>query len=147
LTVNPQRFFEREEKAKQSMSYSSGFRNKRVTIRNKVVATTFGDTTTWKDVATVWAARTWKTGAKAMREGALDVYDKVLFRMNWNDKVTRDSLLVCDGKTYHVLSMDGEKRRNEIEILAQEVVQEPPSYSPLMSNINGGSTRTQEFGG
>jgi hypothetical protein len=43
--------------------------------------------------------------------------------------------------------MDGEKRRNEIEILAQEVVQESPSYSPSVSNISGGSTRTQEFGG
>lgn len=99
----------------------------RVTIRNKVVATTFGETTSWQDVATVWAAKTWKHGAKALREGALDVYDKVLFRMNWNDIVTRDSMLVCEGKTYQVLSLDGEKHRNEIEILAQEVVQDAPS--------------------
>ena len=99
----------------------------RVTIRNKVVATTFGDTTSWQDVATVWAAKTWKHGAKALREDALDVYDKVLFRMNWNDIVTRDSMLVCEGKTYQVLSLDGEKHRNEIEILAQEVVQDAPS--------------------
>ena len=109
------------------MAYQSGFRNMRVTIRNKVVATTFGDTTSWQDVATVWAAKTWKHGAKALREGALDVYDKVLFRMNWNDIVTRDSMLVCEGKTYQVLSLDGEKHRNEIEILAQEVVQDAPS--------------------
>lgn len=109
------------------MAYQSGFRNMRVTIRNKVVATTFGETTSWQDVATVWAAKTWKHGAKALREGALDVYDKVLFRMNWNDIVTRDSMLVCEGKTYQVLSLDGEKHRNEIEILAQEVVQDAPS--------------------
>ena len=115
-TVNPRRFFDGKEKAR-IMAYQSGFRNERVTIRNKVAATTFGDTTTWQDVATVWAARTWKTGAKALREGALDAYDKVLFRMNWNDKVTRDSLLVCEGKTYQVLSLEGERRRNEIEIL------------------------------
>ena len=99
----------------------------RVTIRNKVVAMAFGETTSWQDVATVWAAKTWKHGAKALREGALDVYDKVLFRMNWNDIVTRDSMLVCEGKTYQVLSLDGEKHRNEIEILAQEVVQDVPS--------------------
>jgi len=129
------------------MSYQAGFRNERVTIRNKVVATAFGETTTWQDVATVWAAKTWKTGARAMREGALDAYDKVLFRMNWNDIVTRESLLVCEGKTYQVLSLEGQRQRNEIEILAQEVVQESPAYSPSMSNISGGSTRTQEFGG
>lgn len=115
------------------MSYQSGFRNERVTIRNKVVATTFGDTTTWQDVATVWAARTWKTGAKALREGALDAYDKVLFRMNWNNIVTRDSLLVCEGKTYQVLSLEGEKHKNEIEILAQEVVNGAPAPTPQPS--------------
>jgi len=129
------------------MSYQSGFRNERVTIKNKVVATAFGETTSWQEVATVWAARTWKTGAKAMREGALDAYDKVLFRMNWNNKVTRDSLLVCEGKTYQILSLNGERRKNEIEILAQEVVQAAPTYTPSMSTISGGSRNTHEFGG
>jgi head-tail adaptor len=117
------------------MAYQAGFRNERVTIRNKVVATTFGDTTGWQDVATVWAARTWKTGAKALREGALDAYDKVLFRMDWNNIVTRDSLLVCEGKTYQVLALDGEKYKNEIEILAQEVVQDAPQPDPSSSDI------------
>ena len=129
------------------MSYQSGFRNQRVTIRNKVVATTFGDTTTWQDVATVWAAKTWKNGARALREGALDAYDKVLFRMNWNPVVTRDSLLVCEGKTYQVLSLEGEKYRNEIEILAQEIVQGAPSYSPSANAISGGPRNPSEFGG
>ena len=122
--------FSRGKKKQNSMAYQAGFRNHRVTIRNKVVATTFGDTTSYQDVKTVWAAKTWKTGAKAMREGALDAYDKVLFRMDWNNIVTRDSLLVCEGKTYQVLSLEGEKQRNEIEILAQEIVQDTPTYVP-----------------
>jgi len=112
------------------MAYQAGFRNHRVTIRNKVVATSFGETTEYQDVKTVWAAKTWKTGAKALREGALDAYDKVLFRMDWNDIVRRDSLLVCDGKTYQVLSLEGDRQRNEIEILAQELVQDAPTYVP-----------------
>lgn len=123
------------------MSYQSGFRHCRVTIRNKVVATQFGETTSWHDAATVWAAKTWKHGAKALQEGALDAYDKVLFRMNWNNIVSRDSLLVCEGKTYQILSLDGEYQKNEIEILAQEVVKgtstpkPTPTPTPSSSDI------------
>ena len=134
-------------KKQKPMSYQAGFRHCRVTIRNKVVATQFGETTSYQDAATVWAAKTWKHGAKALQEGALDAYDKVLFRMNWNDIVRRDSLLVCEGKTYQILSLDGEYQKNEIEILAQEIVQSAPTYTPSMSTISGGSRNTHEFGG
>ena len=129
------------------MSYQAGFRYCRVTIRNKVVATQFGETTSYQDGPTVWAAKTWKHGAKALQEGALDAYDKVLFRMNWNNIVKRDSLLVCEGKTYQILSLDGEYQKNEIEILAQEVVQGAPSYNPSANAIMGGPRNQSEFGG
>ena len=129
------------------MAYQSGFRNHLVTIRNKVIATEFGETTRYQDIVTVHAAKTWKHGAKAMQEGALDAYDKVLFRMNWNNIVKRDSLLVCEGKTYQVLSLDGEYQKNEIEILAQEVVQAAPTYTPSSSSISGGQRNPYEFGG
>ena len=59
----------------------------------------------------------------AMREGALDAYDKVLFRMNWNNGIRRDSQIVCDGKTYQILSLDGDHMENKIEALAQEIVE------------------------
>jgi head-tail adaptor len=124
-----------KRKSEKSMAYQSGFRSHLVTIRNKVVATTFGETTHYEDVVTVHAAKTWKHGAKALQEGALDAYDKVLFRMNWNEVVRRDSLLVCEGKTYQVLSLDGEFQRNEIEILAQEIVQGAPAPAPSISDI------------
>jgi len=129
------------------MSYQAGFRNHIVIIKNKVVATAFGETTGYQEVATVHAAKTWKHGAKALQEGALDAYDKVLFRMNYNNIVQRDSLLVCEGKTYQILSLDGEYQKNEIEILAQEVVQGAPSYSPSANAITGGPRNPQEFGG
>ena len=63
----------------------------------------------------------------------MDAYDKVLFRMNWNNIVKRDSLLVCEGKTYQILSLDGEYQKNEIEILAQEVVNGAPAPTPQPS--------------
>ena len=77
----------------------------------------------------------------------MDAYDKVLFRMNWNNVVRRDSLLVFEGKTYQILSLDGEYQKNEIEILAQEVVQDAPSYSPSANAIMGGPRNPTEFGG
>ena len=102
------------------MAYEAGFRPHLVTIRNKVVATGFGETTQYQDIKTVHAAKTWKHGIKGLREGALDAYDKVLFRMDYNDIV---------------------------EILAQEFVQGVPAYNPSTSTITGGTRNSSEFGG
>ena len=128
------------------MSYEAGYRRNFVTIRNKVVAESFGETTQYKDICTVRANKEWKHGGKAMREGALDVYDKVVFRMNYNNIVSRESLLVCDGKTYQVLSLNGDFTDNEIEILAQEIT-DPKKYAPSSSSISGGERQESEFGG
>jgi len=104
------------------MAYESGFLYNRVKIKNKTAGTGFGDTTTYTDAGTFWANKTWKHGTKGLREGALDAYDKVLFRMNWNCVIRRDSLIECEGKTYQILSLEGDRRKNEMEILAQEIV-------------------------
>lgn len=98
-----------------------------MTIRNKVVATKFGETTHYEDAGIVHARKIWKSGNKALRESALDAIDVVIFRMRWNSIVTRDSQLVCDGRTYQILSLEGDHRENQIEIKAQEVVQGAPS--------------------
>ena len=125
------------------MAYQSGFRHCRVTICNKVVATQFGETTSYEEAVTVWANKGWKHGMKALQEGALDVYDKVLFRMNWNNVVRRDSILVCEGKKYQVLSLNGEFQKNEIEILAQELVnQQVVITKPVVAEIWGNQAMT-----
>lgn len=125
------------------MAYQSGFRHCRVTIANKVVDTRFGETTSYEEAKTVWANKGWKHGMKALQEGALDVYDKVLFRMNWNNIVRRDSILVCEGKKYQVLSLDGEYQKNEIEILAQELVnQQVVITKPVVAEIWGNQALT-----
>ena len=117
------------------MAYESGFLKHRVTIRNKVVATGFGETTSWQDVATVWANITFSKGVKAIREGALDAYDTVIIRMRYNDKVTRDSLLVHDGTTYQITSFHRDYEENIIQITATEIVQAAPAPTPSSSNI------------
>lgn len=103
--------------------YPAGFLNKRILIKNKIVATEFGETTKYDDGVCVHANKGWKHGIKGLREGALDAYDKALFRMNWNNVIRRDSQIVCDGKTYQILSLDGDHMENKIEALAQEIVE------------------------
>ena len=104
------------------MGYSSGMLKHRVTIRNKVTATTFGDTTGYADAGTVWADVTFSKGVKSLREGALDAYDTVIIRMRWNNIVSRDSRLSFDGREYQILSFHRDYQENIIQITAQEIV-------------------------
>ncbi len=105
------------------MGYSSGLLKYRVTILNKQVPATFGETTAYQPAATVWADVTWNKGVKALREGALDSYDTVMVRMRWNNIVTRDSRLQCDGVTYQIQSLHADRQANTIQITATEVVE------------------------
>jgi len=104
------------------MAYTSGLLKYRVTILNKQVAAGFGEATSYQPAACVWADVTWSKGAKALREGALDAYDTVLIRMRWNNIVTRDSRLQCDGVTYQIQSLHADKQDNTIQITATEIV-------------------------
>ena len=112
------------------MAYNSGFLHQRITIRNKVVGTGFGETTSFVDVATVWANVAFSKGVKSMREGALDAYETVIIRMRYNDKVSRDSLLVHDGTIYQITSFHRDYQENIVQITATEVVQGVPTPSP-----------------
>ena len=107
---------------KENMAYTSGLLKHRVTILNKQVASGFGETTSYQPAATVWADVTWSKGAKALREGALDAYDTVLIRMRYNNVVTRDSRLQCDGVTYQIQSLHADRQANTIQITATEIV-------------------------
>ena len=104
------------------MAYTSGILKYRVTILNKQVATEFGETTSYQPAATVWADVTWKKGQKALNEGALDSQDTVLIRMRYNDVVTRDSRLQCNGVTYQIQSFHADHQENTIQITATEIV-------------------------
>ena len=110
----------------------------RVTILNKQVAETFGETTAYQPADTVWADVTWSKGVKSLREGALDAYDTVIIRMRYNKIVTRDSLLVHDGRTYQIQSFHRDMRENIVQITAVEMVQ-PPTLLPnnILLDANG----------
>lgn len=104
------------------MGYSSGFLKHHVTILNKVTATKFGETTRYEKAVEVHADVSWSKGVKALREGSLDAYDTVLIRMRWNNIVTRESRLECDGRTYQIQSLHADRQDNIIQITATEVI-------------------------
>ena len=104
------------------MAYQSGFLHSRVTIKNKAVATGFGDTTSYTEAGTVWANISFSKGMKALHEGALDAYDTVIIRMRYNKIVSRDSHLVHDGKEYQIQSFHRDHHENIIQITAAEIV-------------------------
>lgn len=93
-----------------------------VTVLNKQTATGFGETTAYSPVGCVHADVTWKKGQKALNEGALDAQDTVLIRMRWNNIVTRESRLQCEGVTYQIKDMHPNRRDNSIQITATEIV-------------------------
>lgn len=107
------------------MSYARGMLDKRVEILNRGEArfNDFGKTgANYEPVKTVWAGCTWTKGVKAMREGALDAYDTCMVRCDWHEELTRQSRLRWDGKTYQIVSLNGDKGLNEMQVTCQEIV-------------------------
>ena len=106
------------------MGYSAGMLKHRVAILNKKDADKipFGAKAEYEQVACVHADVTWSKGVKSLREGALDAYDTVLIRMRWNNIVTRESLLECDGVRYQIQSLHADKMENIVQITATEII-------------------------
>lgn len=107
------------------MAYSTGIMNRRVAIMTRSTSDngTFGRNSAGQSyayAATVWAAVDFNRGTKAMREGAYDGYDRVMFRMRWNSTVDRSSMLVWDGRTYQIESFNADRYQNTIQITAVE---------------------------
>ena len=114
-------------KSEINMGFSSGFLHDKITVQNRKAAEmgVYGVDSTgaeWEDVACLHANVGWQKGTSAMREGALDAYDTVLIRMRWNNIVTRESRLECDGRTYQIQSLHADRQDNIIQITATEVI-------------------------
>ena len=113
--------------------------NKRVTIAKRVAdgERTFGDGgEQYEIVGTFWAAENFNKGLKALREGALDAYETVMFRMRWNAVVDRWCLIQYRGKWYQILSFNEDYQENQIQITAQELAnQQVNVVEPSSSEI------------
>lgn len=107
------------------MSYSTGMMSKRVAVLSRMAARDgeFGRGSSGQAYVVsqvVWASVDFVRGLKALREGAMDAYDTVMFRLRWNPGVTRESLLWHGGHVYEIQQLNAERQRNQLQITAQE---------------------------
>lgn len=126
--------------------FNSGMRNHRVTILNKVTPSenAFGENTSYARSGSLNSSYEFNKGARALREGALDAYDSVIFRMNFSANVaktiTRDSLVEMHGKIYQIQSLNADYHDNKIIIRATEMtthvnILPNPEPAPSVSDI------------
>ena len=128
--------------------------NKRVTVAKRTTddTATFGKSgqPKYEILGTFWMGETFNKGVKAMREGALDAYDTVMFRCRFNKDIDRWCLLKYQGLWYQIQSFNESYQENQIQITAVELAKQKVNivepYNPSASQIAGGSTTTHEVG-
>lgn len=130
-------------------------RNHRITILNKVAPTekAFGEKTGYKRDGSINSSYEFNKGTRALREGSLDAYDTVIFRLNFSGNaaktITRESLIEMNGKIYQIQSLNADHQENKIIIRATEMTTQvniiPEPYSD--GGIGGGSQSSHEIGG
>ena len=107
------------------MAYSAGMLNKRVTVAKRAAdqGSDFGKqgSPKYEILGTYWMGETFNKGVKAMREGALDAYDTVMFRCRYNAKFDLWCLLKYKGKWYQITSFNEDHQDNQIQITATEM--------------------------
>ena len=112
------------------MSYASGMLDARITFIEVKSAKTgeYGrEFDGWSKVATVHASYSFNKGVRALREGAVDAYDTVMFRLRWHPDIHRECRIIHDGAVYAITSYNADRRRNTIQITAQELIGEKVS--------------------
>ena len=99
--------------------------NKRVTIARRVdnPTETFGKAGSprYEILGEFWAAEDYTKGVKALREGAFDAYDTVMFRLRYNPDIDRWCLIKYLGKWYQVQSLNENYQENQIQVTAIEM--------------------------
>ena len=121
-------------------------RNHRITILNKVAPTekAFGEKTGYKRDGSLNSSYEFNKGTRALREGSLDAYDTVIFRLNFSGNaaktITRESLIEMHGKIYQIQSLNADHQENKIIIRATEMTTQvniipKPEPEPSITDI------------
>ena len=126
------------------MSYSTGMMNKRIKIAKRVDSEggSFGRSSGGQKYAMLgefWAAESFNKGVKSMREGAVDAYDPVMFRMRYNAEIDRWCLIQYQGRWYQIQSFNEDYQENQIQMTAIEMANQKVTivepYNPSSSEI------------
>lgn len=126
--------------------FNIGMRSHRVAILNKVAPAekAFGEKTGYRYDGTLWSSYEFAKGTKALREGSLDAYDSVMFRLNYSGSaaklITHESLIQFKGKIYQIMSLNADYQENKIVIRATELTTQvniipEPEPEPSSSEI------------
>lgn len=124
------------------MAYSTGMMNKRVKIAKRVDSEggSFGRSSggqKYTMLGEFWAAESFNKGVKSMREGAVDAYDTVMFRMRYHAEIDRWCLVQYHGRWYQIQSFNEDYQTNEIQITAIEMAnQKVTIVEPNINNSN-----------
>jgi SPP1 family predicted phage head-tail adaptor len=126
------------------MAYSTGMMNKRVKIAKRVDSEggSFGRSSGGQKYEWVnkegdhgfWASEKFNKGVKSMREGAVDAYDTVMFRMRYNAEIDRWCLVQYHGRWYQIQSFNEDYQTNEIQITATEMANQ--NVTIVINNSN-----------
>lgn len=130
------------------MSYPSGQTSIRITIANRITTERQfgGGGEQYAILGNYWAWEKWNKGIKSLREGALDAYDVVMFRMKYHAEIDRWCLIKYQNRWYQILSFHADYRTNEIQITAQELANQQVNIPYSGSEITGGSNTNEEIG-
>ena len=106
--------------------YDAGMRSKRITIarRSETTGGQFSQRSAgqkYEVVGTFWAAEDFNKGTKSLREGAVDAYDTVMFRMRFHKDIDRWCLIQYQGRWYQIQSFNANYQDNQIQITAMEL--------------------------
>ncbi len=100
-----------------------------------------------------WAAESFNKGVKSMREGAVDAYDTVMFRMRYHAEIDRWCLVQYHGHWYQIQSFNEDYQTNELQITATEMANQnvtivtPPSNNDISDgSMSGGAQDNTEIG-
>ena len=113
--------------------------NKRVKIAKRVDSTggDFGRKSggqKYQMLGEFWAAESFNKGVKSMREGAVDAYDTVMFRMRFHEGIDRWCLVQYHGRWYQIQSFNEDYQQNQIQITATEMANQNVTIIPPLSN-------------
>ena len=108
------------------MAYSSGMLNKRITIakRTEAVAGKSGRDSAgikYEIIGTFWAGEDFNKGVKSLRNGAVEAYNVVMFRMRYHECINRWCLIQYNGTWYEIESCNEDQQANTIQITAHEM--------------------------
>ena len=109
------------------MAYSAGMLDKKITFYSRATAEDgkYGKNSAgekYELVGTFNAAEDFNKGVKALRLGAVEAYDVVMFRMHYRKGIDRWCLIKYNGVWYEIESFNAIQREDQIQITAHERV-------------------------